>query len=454
MKSPDIINSQSRIASNDAWWRHDTARLDTPADSAARPFAAGDTSGVWPFRLLMGFTVILLLAPQETFTFLKPFRFALVLGGLSALAYISGRMSRGLPVVKLLPGILTALLLVGWAVLTIPVSYWPGGTIEFLVNDYFKTVLVFLLLAHIIDDLAKLRKLAWGLVLMAHPLALTTLSNFMSGSFEENRVTGYNAGLTGNPNDMALMLNVILPFAIALFLGSSRGLKRLFLGATVCLLVAAIIVTFSRGGFLTLALVVLAYLWLLRKRAERIWIPLAFVIAVCALPFVPAEYFDRLGTITDIEADESGSAQTRWSDMGTAARLVAQHPLVGVGAGMNIFAMNDARGATWTEVHNVYLQLGLELGVPGLLLFFALFHKCMGNTKLAIRRSSEDPRMAPLLYLSEGIRVSLLGFAVAAMFYPVAYEFFFYYIAGLAIALCQVTDHEEARLGHKLSETR
>jgi hypothetical protein len=62
--------------------------------------------------------------------------------------------------------------------------------------------------------------------------------------------------------------------------------------------------------------------------------------------------------------------------------------------------------------------------------------------------------MAPVLYLSEAIRVSLLAFAVAAMFYPVAYEFFFYYIAGLAIALCQVIDREEARFGHKLSETR
>jgi O-antigen ligase len=178
------------------------------------------------------------------------------------------------------------------------------------------------------------------------------------------------------------------------------------------------------------------------------------VLALGALPFVPAEYIDRLGTIANIEADESGSAQTRWSDMRTAATLVAQHPLIGVGAGMNIFALNEARGSTWTEIHNVYLQLGLELGLPGLILFLVLYFKCMRNTGDVIRRSKQAPQLAPLLHLAEAIRVSLIAFAVAAMFHPTAYDFYFYYIAGLAIALRAVTDREEVRFGNKLSETR
>jgi len=38
--------------------------------------------------------------------------------------------------------------------------------------------------------------------------------------------------------------------------------------------------------------------------------------------------------------------------------------------------------------------------------------------------------------------VSLIAFAVSAFFYPVAYRFDFYYIAGLAVAAKNICDHE------------
>jgi hypothetical protein len=36
------------------------------------------------------------------------------------------------------------------------------------------------------------------------------------------------------------------------------------------------------------------------------------------------------------------------------------------------------------------------------------------------------------------LRVSLIAFAVAAMFHPVAYHFYFYAIAGLAVAAASI----------------
>ena len=37
--------------------------------------------------------------------------------------------------------------------------------------------------------------------------------------------------------------------------------------------------------------------------------------------------------------------------------------------------------------------------------------------------------------LAQATEISLIGFAVAALFYPVAYNFYFYYIAGFAVAI-------------------
>ena len=107
---------------------------------------------------------------------------------------------------------------------------------------------------------------------------------------------------------------------------------------------------------------------------------------------------------------------------------------MGSGLGMSVLAMNDERGATWTEIHNVYLQLAADLGFPGLLLFVLLLVYCLRVTGNVAKAEAEDADSRQLALLAEALRVSLLAFAVAAVFYPVAYNFYFYYFAGLAIA--------------------
>lgn len=424
------------------WWRHappPSGRVQVVPHTEA-------AESKWPFHMLLAFTFVMLLAPQQAFPVLAPFRIALLVVIGSVLTYMYARVVRGQPFLEMKPGILPALLIALWAVMTVPMSYWPGGSVAFLTGEYFKTLAVFLLLAHIIDTLGKLRTLLLGLVLMAVPLAVTVLIDFAAGSFSQagDRVLlVYDAPLTANPNDLALMLNILLPFAIALFLGSrGKTLLRIALGAAICIFVTTIVLTFSRAGFLALAVIFMVYMWRLRRRPERLWIPLALVLMLFALPFVPDSYFDRLSTITNIEADASLSAQTRYSDMLVALQLVAQNPMIGAGAGMNIYAMNEARGETSLEIHNVYLQYGVDLGLPGLLLFLVLYAICLRTAQTVIERARLMPEPNTLFYLAEGIKVSLIAFAVEAMFHPVAYNFYFYYIAGLAVALRTVCDRE------------
>lgn len=442
MSAPNHQSLHGAVATE--WWRRRPAPLlPEPPPEPGAP-AAPDSKV--PFRMLLAFTFILLLAPQQAFPFLAPLRIAMLVIMGSILSYMYVRMVRGLPMLEMKPGMKPALLIAAWAVLTVPMSYWPGGTVSFLLGEYFKTLVVFVLLTHIVDTTQKLRTLAWGLVLMALPLAFTALQNWLAGTFVlrgDRVIVGYNAPLTANPNDLALMLNLLLPFAIGLFLSSAgKPLLRLALGVTIGVFVTTIVITFSRAGFIAMALIFLIYMWRLRSRPERGWIPTALVLMLLALPFVPPSYYERVSTITDIEADPTGSAQTRWSDMVVATNLMIGNPLIGAGAGMNIFAMNEARGETSLEIHNVYLQYGVDLGLPGLILFLVLFASCLRTAQDVIERSARLPDPHGLFYLAEAIKVSLMAFAVEAMFHPVAYNFYFYYIAGLAVALRTVCDRE------------
>jgi putative inorganic carbon (HCO3(-)) transporter len=111
---------------------------------------------------------------------------------------------------------------------------------------------------------------------------------------------------------------------------------------------------------------------------------------------------------------------------------------------MNLLALNDLRGAEWTEVHNVYLQYAVDLGLPGLALFLSLLCTSYAAARGAARRAAAIPGGAALSALAEGIQLSLAGFAVAAFFHPVGYQFYFFYMAGLAAAARALSPPREA----------
>jgi putative inorganic carbon (hco3(-)) transporter len=387
----------------------------------------------------MAFTFILLLAPQTIVPALQPFRIALVAAGVGITALVVGRLSHGRPISIRCREMALVAALVTWAVVTVPLSYWPGGSISLLMSTYFKTVAVFWLLANAVDSLPRLRTLAWGLTAIAVLLALTGVKNFVSGVFLPSdvpvkRILGYEGGLTANPNDLALMLNLLLPIAVALLLASRSALARGLLLFVVLLEAAAVVVTFSRSGFLALAATLLLYLWRLARRGATGWVLAAIIICLFGSSLLPGGYLDRLGTIADIDADPTGSAQARWNDTASAVRFVATNPLIGAGVGMDTLALNDVRGPAWTQVHNVYLEYAVDLGLPGLVLFLLLLGSCLKRIRQVRLRAAAGPEGSELACLAEGIEIALLSFAVSALFCPVAYHFHLYYLAGLAVA--------------------
>jgi O-antigen ligase len=418
------------------WWRPE----EEPTHSAAEPEAAR-THGSTPFVAVIALLVIMVLSPQTHFPALAPLRIALLTAWLSGLSYAKARLAQkggGVPIWSREMRLAAALFV--WALFGAFFSYWPGGTVSFVVGVYSKTLVLFFLLSQVVDSMPRLLKTAWAMTLMAVPLALTAVQHFLVSSSAPgrgpSRIAGYEAPLTQNPNDLALMLNLVLPLSGALFLIHKRLSLRLLLLSLMLLDVAAIVCTFSRAGFLTLLTTfVIAGVKLLSHHRERGFVVLAIGLALAALPLLPSGYLDRLGTIADIHSDPTGSAQARWSDTLAATRLVLESPLIGAGAGVGTLALNAERGATWKEVHNVYLELALELGLPGLALFLALFAGCLCVARRARADSLDRPHLRELGCLAEGIEISLWAFAVAAFFHPVAYHFYFYWLAGLALAL-------------------
>lgn len=426
---PEPVHSGQLEAVRSDWWSG--ARTD--AGSWIPPRSAV------PFWSAMVFTAVLLFSPQAYFPVLEAVRPAMIPAVIGLGAYVLDRWSHEAPLFMRARELWLVGALAGWAVVTVPLSIWPGGSLGFLTGFYFKTLAIFWLLSHCAVTLVRLRQTAWCLSIMAVGLGMFALNNYLSGFFidqaaNQDRVIGNEGALTKNPNDLALMVNIIIPLTMALLLSTKRPGLRLTLLTMLAIEGLTVILTFSRGGFLTLGAIFLVYAWKLRRRAERVWIYAVLVLALLSLPLLPTSYFQRMSTIIHTEQDSTGSASERWTDMMIAARYALSSPVAGAGVGMNTLAMNEARGGGWRPVHNVVLELMIDLGLPGVLLFVALVVSCLKSTVQVQRRAADVPGMKDLVHLGEGIQISLLAFTLAAMFHPVSYHPYFYYVAALALA--------------------
>jgi O-antigen ligase len=422
------------------WWARDTA-----AASSSTTESRDKAEGPIPFAALIAFTCILFLSPQNSFPALKPLRIAFLAAGLAAASLLWERWRDGKGV-GFNREILICFALLAWAFMTIPLSFWPGGSVARLTDVYIKSVIVFWLLANVITTLRRLHLMRIGLILCSVLLAVTALKNFVSGAFIQDtevvaRITGYDGALSANPNDLALVLNLLLPLSIALFLSAKSNLGRLLSVIVIVMNVLGVMVTFSRAGFLGLATIAAVYfLQMIRRRgADRAWAFMILFVAGLAVPFLPSNYVERLSTVTSVASDPTGSAQARWRDSLAAVRLVMEHPIIGAGIGMDIFALNQIRGEEWVQVHNVYLEYAVDLGVPGGTLFLLLLHGVHKGVRSSRKRLTHLPEHRELFLLVQALETSVVVFAICGFFHPVAYHFYFYYIGGLALGARAVT---------------
>ena len=430
------------------WWRPAAAADARGAGTADAPPKESDL----PFAALLVFTGLLFLAPQAFLPGFGRLRMALPVGVFAIAAHCWARFVAGRPLMRGSREMWLAGALLAWSVATVPVSTVPEFSERVLLEEYLKVLGVFWLFGNIVSTLGRLRLVAWAFTLTAVPLAATGVWDFVSHRVVQtglglDRIVGYDSPFTADPNDLAMLLNLILPLTVGLFLISRGRAARVLLACFIALEASAVIVTFSRGGFLTLAAIFLLYLRTLNKTGQWKWAVAALLLAAAAVPLLPRGYMDRLSTITDINADTTGSAQQRLDNTRTALAFVLSHPLAAAGLGMNglvIYQLHQAEGkaARLLWVHNSFLEYAVDLGWFGLGLFLLLLVSCYGCAVRVRNRCAGVPALRELSGLAEAIRISIVGGAASAFFLPAAYQPYLYFIIALGAATVAVLEAE------------
>jgi O-antigen ligase len=415
------------------WRPHRTASDPSGAGATRTPTSASTLPPALPgsgfaFWSLWAFTLVLFVAPQNYLPIPSPAKLAF---GLAVASHLASQAMGGVLTWRVSRPVAIASALLGWAIVTTPFSLWPGGSAQIILDQFLKSLAAFWLLGSVIDRPRRLHVLLWSLCFMSLPIALHAVTAFGTAT---DRIGGYSSGVASNPNDLALVLDILLPIAAALAAGSRRLGARLILLGIVVLNAVAIVLTFSRAGFLALLWSIVLMVRAFLPRGRRTLVLASVVLIGLGVVFAMPTYQARLATIWYVDTDPTGSGQVRSQGNINALRFIEEHPIVGAGIGQDVLAMNDYR-RLWVSVHNVYLQHAVDLGLPGLALFIWLFVACLRTLGDGQRILATVPASDELSYAADGIRISLLVFAVAAFFGPVAYNYYFYYTAGLALAV-------------------
>jgi hypothetical protein len=407
--------------------------------ATAPPPSALRTSAVLRQRIAYGglltFTILLYLRPNEwlpigTFPIVK----IVTLVALAAL--FLEQLSDGRPF-SVMPKEFKYLLgLAALMVLSIPMGLAPGDSFDGFTNDFLKVLLIFMLTINVVSSLSRLRRLLQVTVLCGTFIAVGSIGMYASG---ENLADGYRAqgivgGIFGNPNDLALALNLLLPIAIALFLsGRTPGGKVLFAFCAASLALGAL-VTYSRAGVMTLGVLSVMLVWHLRRRYQAV-LPLAVGAVLLLVVLAPGSFWSRIFTVFDASTDASAaqSSELRWALLQRSLEVAGFNPIrwtVGVGIGnFHIVSVHEL------AQHNSYLQIFNEVGLPALILY-AMFLFGLIRTTGRIAKAFAGVRNRQQIWLmAVGLQISLVAYAVGSFFAPVVYLWYLYYIAGFAVCL-------------------
>ncbi|MEQ9671092.1 O-antigen ligase family protein [Coleofasciculus sp. G2-EDA-02] len=201
-----------------------------------------------------------------------------------------------------------------------------------------------------------------------------------------------------NPNQFGVLMAI--GASLTLILYQKKVISTIYLYISEVLLVISLAISTSRNAWLVFIL------GLVLLRGTKIinnikFISLSFLLVICILLYPPANY--KLGLVnsnilpgfellnqnfsnpSSLETKISNPKSTALSRLAlwkAAISEMTKQPITGIGLG--VFAEHIGRevfGVKGFHAHNIFLNIGTELGIPGLLIFIGFLLKIASDLK-------------------------------------------------------------------------
>ena len=248
-----------------------------------------------------------------------------------------------------------------------------------------------------------------------------------------------------NPNTFGEFLVMLLPLVLALVLCSKRKRGKIVAAFVFVVGLAALLMTYSRAGWVGFALSVALMVLLLRPTL----IPALILLCIAAIPFLPSAVWTRILTITNFNDTTTSS---RFPLYEAALELIKRAPLDGAGLGSDVVRqyIKDFRlyhgSAPFVHAHNLYLQVCIETGIFGVIAFLASIFWNVKRGFRAVTTAKGAARIVTCAAASGLCGIALCGMADYPWHYPrVQVVFWFLFAIVLAgVKVCRMEAGKDA----------
>jgi len=337
------------------------------------------------------------------------------------------------------------------SVLLILLLAWTGVTSYFAVDpasawqsweEFAKIQIMVLVTLMLVNTRQRMHWLVWIIVISIgfYGLKGGMFTLLKGGMFN---VLGPPGSFIADNNALALALCMVLP--LMRYLQTNTQRKWIYIGLTITMILTGIAVlgTYSRGGLIGLAVVSGALF--LKSRRRLAVVAVVVVIGFAAYHFMPPQWMDRMVTLRNAENTDSG--QTRIQSWQFAINVALNHPIVG--GGFKVYE-SDAwwkrygpQGAIQRAVHSVYFSVLGDQGFPGLVLFVGLLMVSWWSCSRVRKKTRSFPDQKWGYDLASMLQVTLVAYAAAGIFLPMAYFDLVYQLIAMCLLLHTLIANEE-----------
>lgn len=370
---------------------------------------------------------IAFMSPHRlTWDFTHTFQFNLIIALLTAVAWALSREPKRIPLnpATVLIGLFMAWMTVSTLASLTPEVSWP------LWQRHIKVMIFALVVAGLMRSAPRLHALVWVTVLAIGFYGVKG-GGFTIAHGGRSSVVGPDDSMIEDQNHLALALCMVLPLMNYLRLQSAVAWVRWGLVAAMALTIVGTVGTYSRGGFLALA--VTAFMFWLRSQAKLAALAGLLLALVPAVTLMPESWRERIATIEGYAQDPS--VQGRFDAWTYAVTVALDRPLVGGG----ISSTEDPRvferynpGREARAAHSLYFQVLGDQGFVGLGLFLGIAWVGWRNTAAIIRVARGRPELGWACDLARMFQIGFVSYFVAGMALSMAYYGVFFVMTVMA----------------------
>lgn len=226
--------------------------------------------------------------------------------------------------------------------------------------------------------------------------------------------TGFRPGwVVGDANYFTVSVSACLPLALFWVIAGRRRWERIYCLACMGTTLGATVLGASRGGLIAL---VVSCTWLTFQTKYR-WkiLGIMSLLLIPALVVAPNSPIRRLfhPNWTDV-----ASTSNHVEIFKAGLRMIAAHPILGVGLGNFRFKLLDYADPSLAHAfiaHDAYLEVAAEMGVPALLIYIAMLGLSLYSLSRT-RRAAATLKLEFMEMAAIGVEAGLIGSSTAVLF--------------------------------------